>query len=505
MKLAEILPLMSKLYLNRTVSSFIKDVRLSDEAEMRELVLRNQAEFYNTERVRRNLDFLQDERDIDVLNELICICLTRRPQYLATYSQLLDDVQSLEKQIVADSKNSDYMAKAVPQFAQEIYLPVLKAAWDKDESLNAHEKNILDVLRTVLKLSRRHHRLVESQISRFPQKGNKSHSSSQIDLALRDLQMKGIVLRFKSDDEYFVIPEEISSIVRYTIGGEMKPAAFKLLLEHMKVDQLKAVLNAHKIPSSAAKPELVRLVQRFDVLPSDALDALTTSELTDLLRPLEGARVSGTKEVKIREAIDYFEEVMSPKAADPTDDRADYYVMFEALAARNYRVLRDNRIIKKDLDIERFFESATRYIFEKKLGHPVMPSPGSRHADGRVQYSRREVLLWDNKSCEGDYDFPEAHYEQFLRYIESEPSRVTVFLVVAPSFAPQAVVQAQRLKANNRTDTDIALIGASDLMFVAEEWRDYSSRIDPQFNLQIFNTTGLLDRAALHNRMSWGL
>ena len=57
MKLQEILPLMTKLYLNRTVGSFIKDVRINDEDEMRSLILRNQAEFYNEERVKRLFRF----------------------------------------------------------------------------------------------------------------------------------------------------------------------------------------------------------------------------------------------------------------------------------------------------------------------------------------------------------------------------------------------------------------------------------------------------------------
>src|SRR5699024_10580884 len=90
MKLQEILPLMTKLYLNRTVGSFIRDVRINDEQEMRSIILRNQAEFFNEDRVKRNLDFLEDDRNIDVLNELICISLVQRPNYLATYDELLE-------------------------------------------------------------------------------------------------------------------------------------------------------------------------------------------------------------------------------------------------------------------------------------------------------------------------------------------------------------------------------------------------------------------------------
>src|SRR5699024_2102338 len=227
MKLQEILPLMTKLYLNRTVGSFIKDVRINDEDEMRSLILRNQAEFYNEERVKRNLDFLEDERNIGVLNELICICLVQSPQYLTTYDQLVNDLLEFEERVLEDAADAEYVRTAVPGESYRIYLPVLRAAWEKDESLNAHETNILDVLRAQLRLSRRHHRLIESKIGRFPQNNNKLHSARQIDEALRDLQMKGLLLRFKSDHEYFVIPEEIASIVRYQIGGEIKGDGYK--------------------------------------------------------------------------------------------------------------------------------------------------------------------------------------------------------------------------------------------------------------------------------------
>src|SRR5690625_3691554 len=55
MKLENILPKMSKLYLNRVVSSFLKDVRIEDEDEMRAIVLRNASEFQNAERIKRSL------------------------------------------------------------------------------------------------------------------------------------------------------------------------------------------------------------------------------------------------------------------------------------------------------------------------------------------------------------------------------------------------------------------------------------------------------------------
>jgi hypothetical protein len=58
---------------------------------------------------------------------------------------------------------------------------------------------------------------------------------------------------------------------------------------------------------------------------------------------------------------------------------------------------------------------------------------------------------------------------------------------------------AARLKIESGTDTDVALISAEDLLWVAETWR---SRANGQgFNPEVFDITGILDRSALEQRM----
>src|SRR5699024_8853221 len=108
--------------------------------------------------------------------------------------------------------------------------------------------------------------------------------------------------------------------------------------------------------------------------------------------------ISGDKLTKVQNIIDYYEDIAIAETSDPTDDRAKYYECIEELAVRDYKILRGNKIISKDVDIEHFFEEATRYAFEKKLELPLLDMDGSKHADGRLKYNSREVILWDNKS-----------------------------------------------------------------------------------------------------------
>lgn len=505
MYLQDVLPKMSKLYLGRIVDSFLKDVKLDTEEEMREIIIRNIDEFQNKKRVQKHLDFNDEDRDTALLNEMILMSLMEQQGYLLSESDLFKAVQALERDILEQSADDDYVAKVIPSDARRIYSAVLTEAWKKDDSLNAHEINILNVLRRELGLSKRDHYILESRIGRFPQKGNKLHTAQQIRRSLINLQTRGLVLRFREDTTYYVIPKDIARTIRYEMGVELRREVYETLLNDLSVNQLREILDRLDINVSGRKADLVVRIIKHNILPSTALSTLVTNDLTEILRNLEGAKVSGSKEEKIQNIIDYYENISTPALSDPTDDRSRLYDFYEELASRNYKSLRVNKIIEKDIDVDRYFEEATRYLFEKKLGLELMAMEGTRHADGKLKFSPREVILWDNKSSEEPYTFPEEHFDQFLRYIRSEEMRVTLFLVIVHDYTSEAVRQAQILKAYSDEDTDIALIKASDLKYVAEEWKNYSEKINPEFNLQIFNITGELNRSLLLSRMQWAL
>ena len=72
-------------------------------------------------------------------------------------------------------------------------------------------------------------------------------------------------------------------------------------------------------------------------------------------------------------------------------------------------------------------------------------------------------------------------------------------LVVVPEATPAARLQAIKLKHESGKDTDVSIITAADLKFVAEKWRKYSK--DGVFSLEVFNSTGILSRQELEARM----
>lgn len=505
MKLQEILPKMSKLYLTRTVDSFLKDVKMNTEEEMREVIVKNIDEFQNQERVRRNLNFLEADRDTSLLNEMILLALMENEGYILKEQDIFLEVEKLQTQIIEDSQDEEYIKTSISDLAIRVYSSVLTVAWKKNESLNSSEINILNVLRDELNLTKREHYLLESRIGRFPQKGNKLHTHKQIEAATRDLQSRGLLLRFKTDEAYYVIPNEIARIVRYEFGGEMRNSNYSILLQSLNVTQLKNILSFLNVNISGTKNVIIERILKRNILPSKALNSFSSTELSDILRSLDGAKVSGTKEEKIQSIIDYYENLSNLTISDPTDERSTLYDYYEDLAKRNYKTLRINKVIEKDSNIDKYFEYATQYIFEKKLGLEIQPMKGSKHADGKLKYNSKEVILWDNKSTEKPYSFPQEHFDQFLGYIRSEEMRATLFLVITSEYTSDAIGQAQKLKAFTELDTDVAIISASDLKFIAEEWKNYSGQKVPKFNLQVFNLTGELTRNLIIQRMSWAL
>src|SRR5690625_2177475 len=505
MFLQDILPKMSKLYLSRIVDSFLKDVHMESEEEMREVILKNVDEFQNKERVKNYLDFKDEPRDVTLLNEMILMSLMEKEGYLLSEAELYKEVEDMQKSILKQSADDDYINRFIPHESNRIYSAVLDEAWKKDESLNAHEINILDVLRNELELSKREHYLLESRIGRFPQKGNKLHSHQQISRSLINLQTRGLILRSRDDTSYYIIPKDIARILRYEMGGELRNEVYETLLNDLSVTQLREVLHHLSFNVSGVKEALVDRIIEHNILPSTALKVFSSKELSNILRELEGAKVSGTKKEKIQNIIDYYEMLSTPKSSDPTDERARLYDFYEELASRDYKTLRVNKVIDKDVNVDNYFEEATRYIFERKLGVNLIEMEGTRHADGEVQFNQQEVILWDNKSTEAPYTFPENHFNQFLRYIRSEKMRVTLFLVIVHDYTKEAVAQAQKLKAFSEQDSDVALIKASDLVYVAEQWKSYSDQKHPEFNLQVFNMTGELTRNTLLSRMEWAL
>ncbi len=498
MKVAEAVQEMTKSYLHRVIDSFTRDFPKPDEEKSREIILRNVDDLMDPGRIRRVLDFA-DPFDMQVLVRYIFEVLINRPEFAAGETELFDEVVALEQSVLDAATQPDSLRYEDTQ-AIEIMTAVLEVALE-DEQVSNSELNLLRRLREKIGLSETSERIIMAKLGHFPSSGNTIHSSSSFRDALIELQRRGLVFYCnKFNGGMFVVPEEVVSEVRLALGIELSQPAYRKLLEALTKDQLSTILDSKGLPKSGRKDELQARIETVDIRPSNALQVLTNQDLYQICSALPGVKVSGSKEERAERIIDYFANLVVRDVRAEASPGELYYEYLSELAARDRESLLTNRVIKKDKDMDSAFEIGTCYLFTEKLGLALQDMAGSDHCDGCIRFGKNgDLFMWDNKSKETVYEFPPSHMRQFKRYIRDSPERVSCFLVIAPEIGAEASQNAARLKVESGTDTDVALIAAEDLIWVAEEWSGRQGA--GPFNLSVFNITGVLTRSTLEQRM----
>ncbi len=500
MRIEEAVERMSKSYLHRVIDSFTKDLHKPDLEESRSLILRNAKELADEEHIRTKLGrdpvFHQQ-----VLIKMLLEALLTADDHRLTEAALLEAARQREQDVI-DRAADEAVFRYMDQAKLATYRTVLEVALEDDE-ITPDELNLLLRLREHLGLREHHHFLLQARLGKFPTRGNRLHTPSEITSGLADLQKRGVVFfcNRAEKDPFYVIPEEIVPGVKKALGIELSPSAYALLLGRLSREQLKSVLEAFRLPTSGRKDEQCGRLVDAGVHPSEALDVLGIGELQELCKTLPGVKSSGSKAEKAGNIIAHFANLRVVEVSEEADPREIFFQYYGELARRDRQNLLSNNVISKDRDMDGAFEEATRYLFEQKLGLVHLPTSGSDHADGVLDFGHGDALfMWDTKSKETVYTFPNNHMNQFKRYIRDSDRRVTCFLVIAPEIDPFALENALRLKAESGTDTDVALVAAADLKWLAEEWREHA-KSTARFDLQVLNYTGILDRHVLQQRM----
>lgn len=500
MRIEEAVGYMSKAYLHRVIDSFTKDLHKPDTDESRSLIIRNAKDLADEQHIGAKL-----QRDSafggQVLMKMLLESLLAADDRRVTESELIEHTQRREREIVEQAKQGEAL-KHKDSAKLDTYRTVLEVALE-DDSISSDELNLLTRLRTHLGLRERDHFLLQAQIGKFPTANNTPHSPSQISAGLTELQKRGVVFYCNRAEKepFYVIPEEIVPGTQKALGIQLTQRPYELLLDHLSRDQLKTILDSFDLPISGKKKEQAVRIIDSGISPEEVLSRFGRGDLEGICKSLPGVKSSGSKAEKIHNIISHFSNLRVVAVGDDADPRERYYQYYEELARRDRQNLLSNKIIGKDKDMDSAFEDATRYLFEQKLGLAHAPVAGSEHADGVIEFGEGDALfMWDTKSKESVYTFPNNHLNQFKRYIRDSPRRVSAFLVIAPEIDPSAVENALRLKAQSGTDTDVALVAAEDLKWLADEWTE-QTRDDRAFTLQVLNYTGVVDRQVLQQRM----
>ena len=509
MKIEDLLDQMSKTYLERIVKSFTSELYKKDEEGYKDQIKGNVDHLSKVATVKESIhNHLKQSKhpyQDGLLITFILRTLLRSNDYIATEEEIITNVRNLEEDVIKKSQSNDNF-KHIEEQSYEILKVILEAALE-DGSISEDELHLIKRVRKKLGVHENDQFMIQARLNHFPQQNNEIHKLDQIKQALVDLQKCGVLFYCnKLKNQPFIIPEELIDAVKSYLDIELIDTKFDDFLDVLTLSELKQVLSDLNLKQSGKKEELIYRIMITGIKPSEILNSLSNSRLAEICKTLPDVKSSGTKEEKISRIIDHFDRLVGIEASESEDEREKFYQFYEQLAKIDLANLLGKKIIKQQRDIEVAFEKATHYMFEIKFNHIPLKQAGSEHCDGCLTFGNNgELMMWDNKALTDNkkYDFPNGHFKQFKRYIRDaslKGTRVNCFMIIVPDINEDASrLNAAKLKYESGTDTDVSVITASNLKWVAEEWA--SKNPEKPINLEIFNMTGILTREELKMKL----
>jgi hypothetical protein len=493
--------------LKRVASAYVIDYRNLSNDEVEEALIKTGPQYYFRDNVEDALNKLlfSEDRDERILTPImIHYMLLHTDDFKIIQKDLTDAVINYEQDII--NRSNDFLSddKASKSKSYEFFKFVLEVAWERNDSVSADEKNLLNKIRLRLGITDDERNIIEASIGRFPLNENKLHSRDQIETVRRKLQSAGLLFCIRDDckDNYDIIPDEVIQTLREILDIEIKYHGFVELMDnkHLKNKAyLRGMLEkaGMELSSSIKLTELQELCISYlkpsillaGYTPRDGLDVSTLSNWCGELH----LTVSGQK-IELIDRIIAFYDNMRKGIIELEDERKVWFEFYENLASRNLEALRSQNIIVKDLECEKYFERATDYIFEELLMQKPLMLKGTEHADGMLSYQDK-IVLWDNKSKEGDVNLLD-HIKQFDRYIQAEEKVVPIFLVIGPSFTDNSTSVAMQYMLEN--DTVICLLTATDLKQLAIKWDKKANNGNEPFPLGYFKQPGMFNSSLVN-------
>jgi hypothetical protein len=498
MKIADVLAELTIQPLRRFADAWDVSTIKSDKRDVFEQAILGEVSRIDTEEAVL-LRLAAFEREIDYVRRANAEMVLRRildePGYV-----IADECELIKRAVDADAAFFEYArgnasTRHLDQRSIDIYQSVLEMAWENKVSFDEYQ--LIERLRRKLNIARRDHRVMEIRVVRTPPIG-----PPEAEQALRDLTYHGFVCRFKRGGHtQVVVPEEIALRLRGIYSISLQSGAYKNLAAKIPITVIRQTLEQANQPAVSLKKDF--LVERLidgDVPPATLLEHLDNDGLDELFANFPDQKRPALRAVKIRHLISHFDRFVKPVGPAPPDPDRTYYDYLVELASRQYDVLRAASVIEQDQNVDRAFERGVRYAFSSLLGYPVIRFTGSAHADGGVVAKKGRMVLWDCKSALKPYALTEPKCAQFLQYVAKEdPNVVCPFLVFSGEFTSDSEARALALKARCRPGTEIALMTAADLKWLADKWStEYPGKRLP---LDVLAHSGLLNREILKMRL----
>ncbi|MEX2235949.1 MAG: hypothetical protein WEB00_00235 [Dehalococcoidia bacterium] len=499
MKIEDILPQLTVLPLRRFADAWDVPTMKSDKRDVFEQAILSEIDRIDNEvavaqrlqTMERELDYVRYGNAAGLLRLVVDL-----PGYVAAgESELIAHLIERDSSFL-DYANAKGSTNHLDPRAVDIYQSILEVAWENKVSFEEYQ--LIKRLQKKLGINRRDHQVIEQRAV-----GRSSLSPQEAGEALRNLSYHGFVCQFRHRGQMQVIvPEEIALQLRAILGISLQSGAYRNLAAKLPISVIRKALEENGQPAVGLKKDYFvdRLIDG-EVSPSTLLEGLEADALDALFASFPEQTVPKLRSVKIRHLISHFDRYAStaPAAVAEDPDRT-YFTYLVELGARQYEVLHSANVIQRDQNVDRFFERGVRYVFRTIFGHPGLEFSGSAHADGGVAPKHRRMVLWDCKSAVSPYALTEARCAQFVHYIAKEqPNVVNPFLVFSGAFTEDSASRAVMLKASCPPGSEIGLMSAADLKWLAEKWtRDYPGKILP---LDVLAHSGFLNREVLEFRL----
>ena len=490
--------------LKRIASAYVIDFRNLSDEKLRSAIIKTAPQYYFEENVKQSLEncLLHIDRDIRTITPIfIKHVLLQQDDFICARNTVNEEIVKWEQAIIDQSNEDSIQKRGEKGKYLELFQFVLEAAWDRDEDITPDEKNLIEKIRKKFKITEVEYRIIEANLGRFPKSENQLHTHEEIEKVRRFLQSSGILfsIRDKDQTDFDVLPNEVALTIRKILGIEIRDYGYKELLNYKYVKSkpyLIGILRKCDIeiePTPTLKSLQAKVLAQ--VPPSILLgglslrDGLPIRDLKAWCSALE-IKSSGPKQKLIERLIGFYDRLLT-KDEEISDEREIWYQHYEQFAKRNLQFLREQQLISKDIEVERKFEDATNFLFEKKLKHKPIKLVGTAHADGAVSHQDK-LIYWDNKSKETEVNLKD-HLSQFDRYITGSDGRVAVFLVIGPGFTDESSLMAMQYFVEK--GTAISLISAEDLKSLAEEWSSRKAgKSDSPFPLGFLIQPGKFNR-----------
>jgi len=499
MKVADVLPELRIFPLRRFADAWSVSTIKSDKRDVFEQAILSEVSRIDSEEAV--LDRLSGlERELDYMRrvnaEVVLRLILDEPGYV-----FADEGDLIKRAVASDAAFFDYASSAtalrhLDARSLDIYQSVLEVAWEDGVSFDEYQ--LIKRLQRKLNINRRDHRVMELKAV-----GTTPLSPQEAEQAIRDLNSHGFICQFKPRGHtQVVLPEEIALRLRSIYGISLQSGAYRNLAAKLPVAVIKKALEQAKQPCASHKREF--LVDRLidgEIPPTTLLGGLGKGALDELFANFPNQKRPTLRAVKIKHLISHFERFASTPV-EPTPDNPDktYYSYLVELAWRQYDVLRAANVIQHDQNVDRAFERGVRYAFSDLLGHPAIQFTGSAHADGGVAAKHGKMVLWDCKSALTPYGLTEPKCAQFLQYVAKEaPNVVCPFVIFSGGFTDESEARALSLKLSCPHGTEIALMTASELKWLADKWsKEYPGKRLP---LEVLADSGFLDTEKLEMRL----